>query len=148
MQSSHHRNCSFFCFRRHLPIRRKVIFLGKSLQQLLTHPRDKSQFFIIYFINFGFFTFNTVECNIAVRMWLLSIQFHAPFLLASNSLVHAAEIFQRTGLIFQLLVETPRYFQRPVVFRSYQAPNDLKSTVFEAVNCRKLFFYCTSSQYP
>lgn len=54
-----------------------------------------------------------------------------------NSLVYATEIFQCTGLILQLLVETPSYFQSPVVFRSYQTANDLKSAVFQAVNCSK-----------
>ncbi|TNN65655.1 hypothetical protein EYF80_024184 [Liparis tanakae] len=48
------------------------------------------------------------------------------------SLVHAVEIFQYTGLIFQLLVETSSYFQPPVVFCSYQAPNNLKSAILEA----------------
>lgn len=50
------------------------------------------------------------------------------------SLVHVVEIFQYTGLIFQLLVEAPRYFQPPVVFWSYQTPNNLKSTILEAVS--------------
>lgn len=75
----------------------------------------------------------------------LPFQFHASFLLLVldplqqmplYSPVYCMKIFKHTRLIFQLLVETTCYFQPPVVFWSYKMPDNLKSTIFEAVNCR------------
>lgn len=97
---------------------------------------------MLHSVKSTFIDYNCPAYNIAIKKWLLSIHFYISFLLSLdslqqmlfNSLVHAAEIFQRTGTIFQFLLEAPRYFQPSEVFGLYKPPNNLKSTIFEAVH--------------
>lgn len=77
------------------------------------------------------------------------IQFDSSFILTFDpfqqmllySLVHAPEVFQTAGLIFQLLVESVYDFQLPVVLRSNQLPNNIKSSTLKTVN------YVKSNKY-
>lgn len=139
----------FFCWGRPLPKpeseykgRRSNSSAAKSLQQLLIHHRSDSNVLSHIAWILASLLSNSVQYHIAAHTRPLSIQLHASFLLALDplkqmllhSLVHASEIFRYAGLIFQFLVETPCYFQSPVVFCSNQTPNHLESAILEAVN--------------